>query len=320
MKTIFRILIFSLAFAGVASAQTITNGIKDGALVAASTVNDVDRLRILQLQNGTNANFTATRAQVVAGVVSQVNAASNYFQLFSTTNANFSSTASNTLSAGITTEAAARTAALVSTNAQIQSGIFASSNVNATAINTLSATVTANNSAQTAALIATNGQIQNAMAALSVGVGGGIQNGGNGTLSTGTITNLVQPTIYYSVTAPGAGSYISNINCNASFQKLSIAETVAGSQWLFSPQNFVDGQTLTVIIQNTVATASFGTVAAVTNAANAIFQVHGISGTAFTPVGTSGSVLSTVTSRNGTAYLNWQFVGGVVIFSGTPNL
>ena len=313
MKFLFSILVLA---ATVTVQAQVTNLVKISALPTVSSIAGTETVPLVQ--SGTTK--TATVAQLISGATAQCNAASNYFQAYDTA-ATATMTANATTAASATTAAAAAAAAaLVATNSSIQSAISAASNVNATAINTLSATVTANNSAQTAALIATNGQIQNAMAALSVGVGGGIQNGGNGTLSTGTITNLVQPTIYYSVTAPGAGSYISNINCNASFQKLSIAEKFAGSQWLFSPQNFVDGQTLTVIIQNTVATASFGTVAAVTNAANAIFQVHGISGTAFTPVGTSGSVLSTVTSRNGTAYLNWQFVGGVVIFSGTPNL
>ena len=296
-------LIVALLAATVTVQAQVTNLVKISALPTVTSIAGTEIVPVDQ----SGVTKSATVNQIVSGPVAMVNTASNYFQAYDTSATATMTANAATAAAATTSAASAAAAALAATNSLIQSAIASASNVNATATATLSSTVTANAASAAAAQVATNTLLQTQMSGLTGGLSAAIINGANGTMSTATVTNLVQPTLFMTATAAGQGSYTSNVNFSASFQKLSLTETGSGATYLFSPQNFTDGQTVTLIIQNSGGSATFGSVTVATNASGARFNVHG------------GGLLTTATGTASTAYLNWQCIGGLIIFSGTAS-
>jgi hypothetical protein len=300
-----KILIAGLAFLAVITSQAqLTNGVKDSALPTASTVNSVDRLRILQQQNGTNANLTATVGQIIGGATAQDTMTSN---AYATTLGNFFVFSNNVTGfsnqvALFTNAAAATLTGHTLTLTEQTNGLAALNNATTNALAVLLAHTNSFYAAANPAGYQTSAQVASAAAAaVTAGLAGFAPAGGAATFTS--VSAPVYTSASTNIVLVNVGSITTNLDCSASTVFYVNISAQALSTVTFAPVNLQDGEQATLLIKITSGSSAF-------TVANGAVQAG------FTGVGTTPLV--SLSAHSGNAFLfNWYCIGlHQVVFSG----
>ena len=226
------LILFFLAAALVARADTFTNGVTGSALPAASALDGTEKSFVIQAA----VTKTATVAQIVAGPLAAITTASNYFALVSSTNATALLTVSNYLASVAKTNANNLTTA----SNTLSVALASVSNAVTTASNSLAGQLGGYYPTSNPASYQTAAQVTAAAtAAVNTYATTGITNGGSATLTNLNFAPLNLGTI-------ADVTYVVNMAA-ASMQIFSYTNN---SNFSLSFSNYTAGQSVTVLVVN----------------------------------------------------------------------
>ena len=295
MKKLTLISAFCLLLSAFAFGQT--NAVKMSALPLANTpLGGTELMPLNQVISGTNSTRLATVDQVNAKSTAAINSYSNSLNAAVAALAGTVTTTSNSLALRIGTN----NATLTSTSNALQTQITANAGAIVSSNAAVIAALTATNNALLSALQGTNAALSASIAAMAAGQGNVLTNGGTARFASVTATNLTTPSVNVGTIAFSGYPCITNLNFAAgSLQTVRLIPTSGGMTINFAPTNFVDGQTVTLLVKPPSITTSVNSVASVP-------------GATMLGVGTG----LTVYSSGGGALLNWMVIGTNIIYSG----
>ena len=298
MKTFKQILTLAAlaALVNTATAQNpLTNAVKISALTSATTpLAGTETLPIVQ----SGATKSTTVSAVIFAATSANASTSNYFSLFSASNAAAITASSNYFALYSGSNAAAITAS---------SNYFALySGSNAAAIlassNGVIARIAGSNYLTPAILATSNfqsGAQVTATIAGALATAGAVTNAGAANFSSVTTSNLVTPSAAINVYTYAANTNIV-LDANAgTFQQITLTTSSGGLTVNLTPTNTADGQQISLMIRNNRAgTLNVGTPSG--------FKIYGTTNYTLT------------TSANNLTFLNWLVISTNIILSGSP--